>query len=103
VPLRWREVCRSTLLLTVLALVACLPALIGKTAPLPESWLDADALYRTGPHPEPRVDDLSPIAIDLPREFYFARQLHEGWLAQWNPLSACGAPLWAEWAARALR
>src|SRR5207302_41926 len=38
----------------------------------------------------------SPTVLDLPRDLRLARLLHKGRFEIWNPLVACGAPLWAE-------
>jgi hypothetical protein len=101
---RRRDVAAAGAVLTLLALAVCGSALLGRTALLPESWLDVDPLYRTVADSPPQTGasallglvDLTPIAVDLPRDLMFAQQLHHGRLATWNPLSACGAPLWAE-------
>ena len=73
------------------------PALLGRASLAPDTLLDNDPLYATiAPPPLPRVDDFTPIALDLPRDMAFARGLAAGRLDQWNPLAGCGAPLWAE-------
>ncbi len=42
------------------------------------------------------LSDRTPATVDIPRDLTLARWLHEGYWPQWNPLSAAGAPLWAE-------
>jgi len=83
--------------LTLLAIVVTLRVWLGWSTLQPQRWFDFDPLYRTADVPfPPTVGDFTSIVVDVPRDLTVARQLHEGRLAHWNPLSACGAPLWAE-------
>jgi hypothetical protein len=93
---RASEVGAATAWLTLLVVLATGSGLLGWTALREERAMDADALYSRDLQPLPSVSDLTPTTVDLPRDLYFARQLHEGRVASWNPFSACGAPLWAE-------
>jgi hypothetical protein len=83
-------------ILTAVVLLAMGSGLLGWTTPLPERWMDFDALYRRDVEPFPSFSDFTPIAVDWPRDVTLARELHAGRLPGWNPLSACGAPLWAD-------
>lgn len=77
--------------------VIALSALLGGATLGPDSLLDLDPLYRVGSPPAGAVlNDRTPAVIDLPRDLTLARQLHLGYWPRWNPLSAAGAPLWAE-------
>jgi hypothetical protein len=91
-----RELSAAAAILTGLALLVCGPALFGSEALLPEDWIDADPLYRAALRSTVVTHDLAPIVVDLPRDLEIAHALRAGRLALWNPLSACGAPLWAE-------
>lgn len=42
------------------------------------------------------LSDHTPAVLDLPRDLILARHVRQGQLPGWNPLSAAGAPLWAE-------
>ncbi len=87
----------ATACFTVLALALTGPSLIGRAALGPDSLLDWDPLYRSAtPAPLPIFNDYTPIATDLPKDLRIARGLHAGRFDDWNPLSACGVPLWAE-------
>jgi hypothetical protein len=44
----------------------------------------------------PTMGDPTPIALDWPRDLAIARGLRQGRVDLWNPLAACGTPLWAE-------
>jgi hypothetical protein len=87
----------ALLWLTFLAAIVGLPAVGGWRSLGPDSILDWDPLYRTGPAPaRPTTSDYSPINQHYPRDLAFARGLHEGRFDLWNPLVSAGAPLWAE-------
>lgn len=82
---------------TALALALTGSALAGRTALAPEGMLEFDPLTRLERDiPLPIRGDFTPVLADLPRDLAVAGQLRHGHLAEWNPLSACGAPLWAE-------
>jgi hypothetical protein len=75
------------------------PILCGRAALGPASMLDFDPLYgslRSLSAPLPTMGDPTPIALDWPRELAIARGVQQGRLDLWNPLAACGTPLWAE-------
>jgi Bacterial membrane protein YfhO len=81
----------------LIALLLTAPALAGRGSFGADTLLDSDPLYATGPFaPPPAIYDYSPIVLDYPRDLAFARGLHGGRLDLWNPLVACGTPLWAE-------
>lgn len=93
------EVVGATVVFVAIALVLAGPALTGRTSLGPDRMLDFDPLYGSRHRLEealPTLNDPTPIALDWPRDVAIARGLHEGRLDQWNPLAACGAPLWAE-------
>ena len=95
--MRRHPVVQASVAFTLLALALTGPALFGSASLGPENTLDADPLYASGPAPPmPLLNDFSRAHLDLPRDFTFARGLHAGRLDLWNPLIACGAPLWAE-------
>jgi len=88
---------RATLWFALLAAVATSPALFGDRSLGPESALDIDALYANGAAaPYPGLSDNSRLHLDLPRDLAIARGLRRGRVDLWNPLVACGMPLWTE-------
>jgi hypothetical protein len=93
-----RPTALATACFVVIALVLGWPALSGRATLGPEHQLDFDPLYRSGFKLEERPPLLDPVAavLDWPRDLAFARGLHQGRLDLWNPLAACGTPLWAE-------
>ncbi|MEN8182968.1 MAG: YfhO family protein, partial [Myxococcota bacterium] len=70
----------------------------GDAALAPDAELDRLPLYASPTRsPESVVyGDFTPIVLDYPRDLAFASGLRAGRIDLWNPLSACGAPLWAE-------
>src|SRR5690348_16431687 len=92
-----RDAARALAVFGFLALAVAGPAIVGPLSLGPESVLDAQPLYRTGPPPPPPpLNDLTRAYLDLPRDLRLAGGLWRGRLERWEPLSGCGAPLWAE-------
>jgi hypothetical protein len=82
---------------TLVAAALTGPALLGLAALGPDTLLDSDPLYGTGPAVrQPPWSEFASVTVDLPRTLTFARHLHAGRFQTWNPLSGAGAPLWAE-------
>jgi hypothetical protein len=93
----WAEIGSALAAYVLLMLLVAAPAICGYTTLGPDSILDYDLLYRTATQPAGLVlSDRTPTVLDLPRDLFLARQLRSGNIAAWNPLSAAGAPLWAE-------
>lgn len=93
---RWRGF-RAAALYVLLALVVGWRGLVGSGTIGPDAELDEDKLFRIrNASSFLKTSDLTPIILDQPRDLLFARGLHAGRIDTWNPLSSCGAPLWAE-------
>jgi hypothetical protein len=93
----WAEIGSALAVYSLLVLLVAAPAICGYTTLGPDSILDYDLLYRSAKRPAGLVlSDRTPAVFDLPRDLFLARQLWNGHFPAWNPLSAAGAPLWAE-------
>jgi hypothetical protein len=89
----------ATLCFGLTAVALAPPVLRGRAALGPDKMLDFDPLYGSLmplEAPLPTMDDPTPIALDFPRDLAIAHGLRHGRLELWNPLAACGTPLWAE-------
>jgi hypothetical protein len=89
----------ATLCFVLIAVVLGLPVLRRQAALGPDRMLDFDPLYgsaRPLDAPLPTMNDPTPIALDWPRDLAIAHGLRQGRVDLWNPLAACGTPLWAE-------
>jgi hypothetical protein len=81
----------------VVALLLCSDAIFGGAALGPDAELDRHPPFGHETAAEPTIfDDITFIYLDYPRNLTIARGLQAGRLDLWNPLSGCGAPLWAE-------
>jgi hypothetical protein len=96
----WRRhpILGATLLYVALTVGLTGRALVGKGSMAPDAELDSETLFKLTNFPPPYqlVNDLTPIQLDLPRDLPLAKALHRGRFDVWNPLAACGGPLWAE-------
>jgi hypothetical protein len=93
------EAILAALCCALIAVVLAMPVLRGHAALGPDKMLDFDPLYGSVQPlaaPLPTMDDPTPIALDFPRDLAIAHGLRQGRLDLWNPLAACGTPLWAE-------
>jgi hypothetical protein len=95
---RTRELVVALAVFSGLAFAVTAPVWLGRGSLRPERWFDFDPLYRLDLNTLqlPEKTDFSSVVLDLPRDLTVARHFHAGRLAHWNPLSGCGAPLWAE-------
>jgi hypothetical protein len=92
-----RELGAAILCCGVLAILLLGPAMAGRVSVAPEGVLDYDPLYRDRRDVRvPGGGDFTLPLVDLPRDLVVAQAVGSGRLPMWNPLSACGAPLWAE-------
>src|SRR5262245_22393841 len=85
----------ATLWFVVLAVAVTSPALFGDSSLGPEHALDTDPLYGTAKD-TPAIMDYSRVYSDLPRDLAVADGMRHGRIDLWNPLVACGMPLWTE-------
>lgn len=95
-PLR-RPAVIATFAYVVVALLLCSNAIFRGAALGPDAELDRHPPFGREEAAEPTIfDDITLTYLDYPRDLAIARGLQSGRLDLWNPLSACGAPLWAE-------
>jgi len=81
----------------VVALLLCSDAIFGGAGLGPDAELDRHPPFGLENAGEPTIfDDITFVYADYPRDLAVARGLQAGRLDLWNPLSGCGAPLWAE-------
>ena len=75
---RLADLAAAAFWLGLLVLFAVGPGLLDLAALRPEGWMDADPLYSSALRPPPPHSDFTPLTVDLPRDLFFARQLHAG-------------------------